>query len=154
MKKTTFACGPTVGDREDGAPVDYAQYGAEVRDQLAATDIMLALVHSSNGFTVPQMRTPAVNTYSRTAGVSMAMTRVVVTGMGIVSCIGATLDDVKDSLYNCKSGITYCEEFEEVTMKSRVSGQPNFDWCAPSHSSRVSLIVFGVGLPRSKTSAR
>ena len=44
MKKTTFAFGPTVGDREDGAPVDYAQYGAEVRDQLAATDIMLALV--------------------------------------------------------------------------------------------------------------
>ena len=44
MKDTTFAFGPTVGDREDGAPVDYALYGAEDRDQLAATDIMLALV--------------------------------------------------------------------------------------------------------------
>ena len=44
MKNKTFAFGPTVGDREDGAPVDYAQYRAEDRDQLAATDIMLALV--------------------------------------------------------------------------------------------------------------
>jgi len=44
MKDTTFAFGPTPGDREDGAPVDYAQYRAPVRDRLAATDIMLALV--------------------------------------------------------------------------------------------------------------
>jgi hypothetical protein len=43
MKNETFAFGPIVGDREDGAPVDYARYGAEVRDQLAETDIMLAL---------------------------------------------------------------------------------------------------------------
>ena len=44
MKNTTFAFGPIVGDREDGAPVDYAQYRNEVRDRLAETDIMLALV--------------------------------------------------------------------------------------------------------------
>lgn len=44
MKNTTFAFGPMAGDREDGAPVDYAQYRAEIRDQLDATDIMLALV--------------------------------------------------------------------------------------------------------------
>ena len=44
MNNKTFAFGPVVGDREDGAPVDYALYGAEDRDQLAATDIMLALV--------------------------------------------------------------------------------------------------------------
>jgi hypothetical protein len=44
MKNKTFAFGPTAADREDGAPVDYAQYRAEDRDQLAATDIMLALV--------------------------------------------------------------------------------------------------------------
>ena len=43
MKNTTFAFGPIVGDREDGAPVDYAKYSAEVCDRLAATDIMLAL---------------------------------------------------------------------------------------------------------------
>lgn len=44
MKNTTFAFGPMAGGREDGAPVDYARYRAEVRDQLAATDIMLALI--------------------------------------------------------------------------------------------------------------
>ena len=44
MKNTTFAFGPIAGDREDGAPVDYARYRNEVRDQLAETDIMLALV--------------------------------------------------------------------------------------------------------------
>ena len=44
MKNKTFAFGPMVGDREDGAPVDYARYPAEDRDRLAATDIMLALV--------------------------------------------------------------------------------------------------------------
>ena len=31
--------------------------------------------------------------------------RVVVTGMGVVSCLGNTLDDVTDSLRNAKSGI-------------------------------------------------
>ena len=43
MKNETFAFGPIVGDREDGAPVDYAQYGTGIRDRLAETDIMLAL---------------------------------------------------------------------------------------------------------------
>ena len=33
------------------------------------------------------------------------MKRVVITGMGIYSCIGKNLDEVKDSLYNGKSGI-------------------------------------------------
>ena len=44
MKNTTYAFDPKAGTRDDGAPVDYARYRAEVRDQLAATDIMLALV--------------------------------------------------------------------------------------------------------------
>lgn len=33
------------------------------------------------------------------------MKRVVITGMGIYSCIGKNLDEVKDSLYHGKSGI-------------------------------------------------
>ena len=60
----------------------------------------------------------------------MAFPRVVVTGMGIVSPLGATLEEVNTALYNCEPGITYCEEFEQVGMKSRVSGMPTFDWCA------------------------
>ena len=44
MKNKTYAFDPKAGTRDDGAPVDYAHYCAEDRDQLAATDIMLALV--------------------------------------------------------------------------------------------------------------
>ena len=43
MKNDKFVFGPMVGDREDGAPADYAQYRAEIRDRLDETDIMLAL---------------------------------------------------------------------------------------------------------------
>ena len=44
MKHKNHEFGPTAGVREDGAPVDYARYRAEDCDQLAATDIILALV--------------------------------------------------------------------------------------------------------------
>ena len=44
MKDPKFSFVTTVRDREDGAPADYARYGAEDRDKLASTDIMLALV--------------------------------------------------------------------------------------------------------------
>lgn len=51
--------------------------------------------------------------------------RVVVTGMGIVSCLGNTLEDVKNSLYNAESGITFNEKFAELGIKSQVCGQPS-----------------------------
>lgn len=54
----------------------------------------------------------------------MALPRVVVTGMGLVSCIGNTLDEVADNLYNAKSGITFSQEFVDAGMKSHVSGAP------------------------------
>lgn len=58
-----------------------------------------------------------------------ALPRVVITGMGAVSCLGNTLDEVTDSLYECKSGLTYCQEFADIGMKSQISGQPtNIDW--------------------------
>ena len=44
MKNKNYEFGPKAGTRDDGAPVDYARYRAEDRDELAATDIMLALV--------------------------------------------------------------------------------------------------------------
>ena len=43
MKDPKFSFVSIAGDREDGAPADYARYGNEVRDRLAETDIMLAL---------------------------------------------------------------------------------------------------------------
>ena len=35
------------------------------------------------------------------------MNRVVITGMGIWSCLGQTLDDVRQSLFEGKSGIIF-----------------------------------------------
>jgi len=53
--------------------------------------------------------------------------RVVVTGIGIVSCIGNTLKDVIDSLYNAKSGITFSKEHEELGFRSHVYGKPEIN---------------------------
>jgi 3-oxoacyl-(acyl-carrier-protein) synthase len=53
------------------------------------------------------------------------LNRVVVTGMGIVSCLGNTLEDVKTSLHECKSGITFSEECAKLGIKSQVRGIPD-----------------------------
>lgn len=50
--------------------------------------------------------------------------RVVVTGMGIVSCLGNTLEDVKKSLHEAEPGITFQEQFAELGIKSQVAGVP------------------------------
>ena len=55
------------------------------------------------------------------------MNRVVVTGLGIVSCIGNNQSDVIDSLKSLKSGITSAEEYEEFSFRSLVHGKPNID---------------------------
>ena len=73
-----------------------------------------------------------LNNWRRARDCSMAFPRVVVTGMGVVSCLGTTIDEVKDSLFETKSGLSYCQEFADVGMKSQVSGMPDkFDWCVP-----------------------
>eukprot|EP00529_Nitzschia_sp_RCC80_P023021 CAMPEP_0113463462 /NCGR_PEP_ID=MMETSP0014_2-20120614/12663_1 /TAXON_ID=2857 /ORGANISM="Nitzschia sp." /LENGTH=464 /DNA_ID=CAMNT_0000355443 /DNA_START=202 /DNA_END=1596 /DNA_ORIENTATION=- /assembly_acc=CAM_ASM_000159 len=51
--------------------------------------------------------------------------RVVVTGMGIVSCLGNTLDDVKKSLHEAEPGISFQDEFAELGIKSQVAGVPD-----------------------------
>ena len=53
--------------------------------------------------------------------------RVVITGMGIVSCLGNTLDDVADSLYHARSGIKHMPKYAEIGMKSQVAGRPELD---------------------------
>ncbi len=55
------------------------------------------------------------------------MNRVVITGIGIVSCIGNTQNDVLDSLKNLKSGITSAKEYEEFSFRSLVHGKPSVD---------------------------
>ena len=50
------------------------------------------------------------------------MNRVVITGMGIYSCIGKNLDEVKDSLYQGKSGIVLDQERKEFGYRSGLTG--------------------------------
>ncbi len=53
------------------------------------------------------------------------MKRVVVTGIGIVSCLGNNQKEVYESLINNKSGISFAEEYKEHNLKSHVHGKPN-----------------------------
>ncbi|MEM5471209.1 beta-ketoacyl-ACP synthase I [Hoeflea sp. AS60] len=55
------------------------------------------------------------------------MRRVVVTGMGIVSSIGNTADEVTESLRQAKSGISFSEDFAEHGFRSQVWGAPTLD---------------------------
>ncbi|HLV50552.1 MAG TPA: beta-ketoacyl-[acyl-carrier-protein] synthase family protein [Flavobacterium sp.] len=49
--------------------------------------------------------------------------RVVITGMGIYSCIGSNLEEVKKSLYEGKSGIVFDEERKEYGFQSALTGK-------------------------------
>ena len=53
------------------------------------------------------------------------MKRIVITGIGIVSCLGNNQEEVYQSLLNSKSGITFCEEYKEYNLKSNIHGKPN-----------------------------
>lgn len=50
------------------------------------------------------------------------MQRVVITGMGIYSCLGKTLDEVRDSLYHGKSGIVLDPVRKEMGFRSGLTG--------------------------------
>jgi 3-oxoacyl-[acyl-carrier-protein] synthase-1 len=53
--------------------------------------------------------------------------RVVITGIGIVSCIGNNKDEVLESLRDGKSGITFSEEYRDMGFRSHVHGKPDID---------------------------
>ncbi len=55
------------------------------------------------------------------------MRRVVVTGMGIVSSIGNTTQEVVASLREAKSGIVRAEKYAELGFRSQVHGMPTLD---------------------------
>jgi 3-oxoacyl-[acyl-carrier-protein] synthase-1 len=55
------------------------------------------------------------------------MRRVVVTGIGAVSCLGNSADEITDSLKNGRSGIVYNENFKEMGLRSLVTGSVNID---------------------------
>ena len=49
--------------------------------------------------------------------------RVVITGMGIVSCIGNNIETVKNSLINQKSGIVKSSVYQEMGFRSQIHGE-------------------------------
>ena len=55
------------------------------------------------------------------------MKRVVITGLGIISCIGNTKEDIVHNLKNLKSGIVKAPEYEEFSFRSLVHGKPNIN---------------------------
>ena len=55
------------------------------------------------------------------------MRRVVVTGMGIVSCIGNNTQEVTTSLHDARSGIVAAPKYTELGFRCQVHGAPNFD---------------------------
>jgi 3-oxoacyl-[acyl-carrier-protein] synthase-1 len=55
------------------------------------------------------------------------MKRVVITGLGIVSCIGNNAEEVTASLKAGRSGISKAESFGEVGLRSQVWGKPEID---------------------------
>ena len=55
------------------------------------------------------------------------MRRVVVTGLGIVSCIGNSKSEVLESLKSGRSGIEYCEKYAELGFRSHVHGSVKLD---------------------------
>ena len=71
------------------------------------------------------------------------MKRVVVTGIGIVSCLGNNQDEVYQSLLNSKSGISFCEEYKEHNLKSHIHGKPNIN--LQDHVDRKTIRFMGSG---------
>ena len=56
------------------------------------------------------------------------MRRVVVTGMGIVSSIGNSAQEVLASLREAKSGIVKADTYVELGFRCQVHGAPKIDW--------------------------
>ena len=89
--------------------------------------------------------------------------RVVITGRGIVSCIGNTLDDVATALRRGASGITRVAEFADAGLRSEVAGIPRLEALPPVdrklrrfmpdaalyayHAARAAIAEAGPALP-------
>ena len=71
------------------------------------------------------------------------MKRVVVTGVGIVSCLGNNQGEVYDSLLNTKSGIGFSEEYKKYNFKSQICGIPKIK--IEDHIDRKIIRFMGEG---------
>ncbi len=56
------------------------------------------------------------------------MRRVAITGIGIVSAIGNTADEVAASLKAARSGISFAPEYAQLGFRCQVHAKPDIDW--------------------------
>jgi 3-oxoacyl-[acyl-carrier-protein] synthase I len=73
------------------------------------------------------------------------MRRVVVTGMGIVSSIGNSCQEVLASLREAKSGIVRAEKYAELGFRCQVHGEPHIDWEAQVPRKAKRFMGAGIG---------
>jgi len=71
------------------------------------------------------------------------MRRVVVTGMGVVSSIGNSTEEVSQSLREGRSGIEYCQEYADLNFRCHVHGSIKLD--PAEHIDRKALRFMGDG---------
>ncbi|QDC08514.1 beta-ketoacyl-ACP synthase I [Oceanicola sp. D3] len=71
------------------------------------------------------------------------MRRVVITGIGIVSPIGITAEEVTESLKTGRSGITAAPEYVENGFRSCIHGKPDID--VAEHIDKRNLRFMGMG---------
>ena len=67
--------------------------------------------------------------------------RIVITGLGIVSCLGNDADTVATSLYEGRSGISRCQQHIDAGMRSHIAGTPQID--VAEHIDRKQLRFMG-----------
>ena len=70
--------------------------------------------------------------------------RVVVTGLGIISCLGNDAESVRDALFNGASGISLRQDHIDAGMRSHIAGTPNID--LSEHIDRKQWRFPGIGV--------
>ncbi len=73
------------------------------------------------------------------------MRRVVVTGMGIVSPIGANIAEVADSLRAARSGVVAAPEYAQLGFRCQVHAAPTIDWESMVDRRAARFLAAGTG---------
>ena len=73
--------------------------------------------------------------------------KVVITGMGIWSCLGKTLEDVRDSLYAGKSGIIFSQERKDAGFRSALCADVERPDLKPFIPRKLNMLIWPHGRP-------
>ncbi|MBI5942320.1 MAG: beta-ketoacyl-ACP synthase I [Caulobacterales bacterium] len=73
------------------------------------------------------------------------MRRVAVTGIGIVSSIGANANEVVASLREAKSGVKFAQSYADLGFRSQVEAAPDCDWEAIVDRRAARFLAEGTG---------